>query len=158
MGLKKVNAVILAVFLMSLQTDVYSEEQMSRQTLIEDLLNPSHYDSSVPPGKPTNVKIQLIINDTIMENEHASEISGLTTVIMHWIDSRLDYSAKASYPSLIIRGSAKLKPWVPDIFILENREPYITGFGSTNELIVFNSSGNVVFNHRFTTRMLFGCI
>jgi hypothetical protein len=75
------------------------------------------------------------------------EITSLTTVSMQWIDSRLNYSAPFS--SVIIRGSDKRKPWVPGIFFPKNREPYITGFSKKNELIVFNSTGNVAFNDRY---------
>lgn len=125
----------------------------ARQHILEELLNPSHYDSAISPnfgkGLPTTVSVQLSIFNMYSVSATAMEYSIDCVLRQWWIDERLNYTRyNTTLDKLEVDEKSVDRVWKPDLYFVNEKRGSFHSITNRNRAIFIYRNGTVIYSIR----------
>ncbi|XP_069129490.1 glycine receptor subunit alpha-3-like isoform X2 [Argopecten irradians] len=134
------------------QSWVQANQPMSRQDVLNHLLNTSRYDSSIAPNfehdTATNVTIQLLVRSIHSIREISMDFSVDIFLRQKWTDPRLVFTNMTDIIRLELDQKLIDKVWVPDTIFTNEKEAKVHSITVPNKLMHLYQNGTVFYSAR----------
>ncbi|XP_033742246.1 glycine receptor subunit alpha-3-like [Pecten maximus] len=138
--------------LVATESLVLADRSLSRQDVLNHLLNTSRYDSSIAPNfeqdTATNVTIQLFVRSIHSIREISMDFSVDIFLRQKWTDPRLVFTNMTDITRLELDQKLINKVWVPDTIFTNEKEATVHSITVPNKLMHLYQNGTVFYSAR----------
>lgn len=146
----RLTGIIVVGLALAIKTDHCHGAAYMPLDMIEELLDPTHYNSRRRPGDgPLDIFLNMNVNDISSISEVRMDYSVTLYLRQVWKDERLSFAGKHN-SSITLNYNHFDRLWTPDVFVRNLKSGIFHDITVPNRLIRVSPDGTVLYSQRLT--------